>query len=202
MRTHGLLALALILGLGGVAQGQNGDAAPLAAGRVTYDYNETLDVAQSVAVADSRAYSVAGARQLLDGFYQQLRARGGQRNNLADVGALIVFANHYVMSGGKELTPRQYAATRDLMRQQVLASDALQQASDGDLQYRAEKMIIDTSATFTQYQSYQSRAAGGDPYAAKRVIEAARASALSTLDVLFAPDGFHAWHLTPDGFAR
>ena len=154
------------------------------------------------AVADSRAYSVAGARQLLNCLYQQLQARGGQRNNLADVGALLVFANHYVMSGGTELTPRQYAGTRDLMRQQVLASDALQQASDSDSQYRAEKMIIDTAATFTQYQSYQSRAAGGDPYAAKRVIEAARTTALSTLDVLFAPDGFRAWHLTPDGFAK
>ena len=30
------------------------------------------------------------------------------------------------------------------------------------------------------------RAAGGDPYAAKRVIKAARTTALSTLDILFA----------------
>lgn len=182
----------------------------IAGARLTYRYNTDLAVARNVAVESLEKFSTQYAQGLLDQFYERLAARGGQRNDLADVAALLIFANYFVVSDAQELTPRQYAGVREMFRQRVLASESIQQSVDADIQFQTEKEIIQVAHNYTSFvrdRAVLTRGVGGEQWLGQHdrvsaAVFAQRKVAMSALDVLFYPDEFRAFRLTADGFVR
>lgn len=186
----------------------SGDLQAIVGARETYVYNTDLAVARNVAIESVEKFSDAYAQQLLDQFYRQLTERGGARNNLADVGALLVFLSYFVVSDGQELSTRQYVSTRSEMRQSVLSSEALQQMPATDLQFLTEKEIIHAVNNYVNFRRdraiLQRGVAGqtyqGQHYGASDLVRSERTIALGTLDRLFG--SFRSYRLTADGFVR
>jgi hypothetical protein len=174
----------------------------------TYVYNTDLAVARNVAIEHPDAFTPQRAQELLDEFYREVARRGGQRNNLADVGALMAFTAYYVVSDGVELTPRQYASTRALVRRFVLQSETIQQLQSTDAQYRTEREIIFAAHNYANF--LRDRAVLSRRYVAEteRVahvgaasqIESQRKIALNLLDLVLG--SFKTYRLTADGFTR
>ena len=116
--------------------------------------------------------------------------------------------NYYVVSDDVELTPRQYAATREQMRQTVLASESIRQMVAVDLQFVTEKEIVHTMNNFLNFRRDravpQRGVAGqtfqGQYYQTSELVRSERAIALNALNVLFGQ--FRLYKLTPDGFVR
>ncbi len=201
----GVAAAAPVIAPGGppVEQG-------IAGARLTYRYNTDLAVARNVAVESLEHFSTEYAQQLLDRFYQQISARGGQRNNLADVAALLVFANYFVVSDGKELSPLQYAGVREMFRQRILASESIQQSVDTDIQFQTEKEIIQTANNYSNFlrdravlaRGVKGERWQGEYFGASGLVRSQRSVAMSSLDLLFSPDKFRTFRLTPTGFTK
>ena len=185
---------------------KNSNTFRLPGAKATYIYNNQMDVPSSLSANDSN-HSPQELRQYLQYFYTEVAKRGGQKNDMAFVAALVVEADYYVLNDGKQLTPRQFTGAVKLLTDLILANESLQNATDMQKQLASEKTIIYAVFNFVIFQRAKASLIKGNPnekYGNVEAINSSRVLAKSNLNLIFETLGekWELYHLTPDGFVK
>lgn len=117
-----------------------------------FKYNPNIQTAELMVKSDGefRNAIIQDYKQNLQLYYQVLANKGGQKNDLAWCGTIVLFGNYYVLSK-QEMNPTQLKNAYDLIKAAVFKSPDIQAASDESKQIACEQLAILTVSNYNKF---------------------------------------------------